>query len=83
MQWLLRFVGVWTVADAAFLLVAPNRWSRWWDRWLVAIGASTGWSRLVGLLELASGMYLLWLSLGPETARRLTAEFSERYESSL
>jgi len=79
MTWLLRFVGAWTVADAIFLMIAPNRWSRWWDRWLVALGASTWWSRLVGLLELASGVYLLWLSLSPETAHRLAARFGRRH----
>lgn|GEM_PF-5730546 len=70
MKWLLRSVGLWTIADAIFLIVAPKRWSRWWDRWLLAIGES-GWAaRLVGLLELASGVYLIQSSLVSETDRR-------------
>ena len=78
MKWILGFVGAWTVADAIFLMVTPSRWSHWWDRWLVALGNSMWWSRLVGLLELASGAYMLWLSLSPETARHLTADVRER-----
>lgn len=78
MKGILGFVGAWTVADAIFLMVTPNRWSHWWDRWLVALGSSMWWSRLVGLLELASGAYLLWLSLSPEAARRLADEARER-----
>ncbi|HEX5416739.1 MAG TPA: nitroreductase family deazaflavin-dependent oxidoreductase [Chloroflexota bacterium] len=73
--WLM--IGIWAFADAAFVLLAPRRWSRWWRDWLRRIGGNELASRLVALIELASAVYLIRRSLrhagavktGTDTAR--------------
>jgi len=76
MAWLLRFVGIWSIADAAFLLLAPRRWSRWWGRWIAMIGNNRPASLLFALLELAMGVYLICRSLAGDAGNGSNANNS-------
>lgn len=66
---LLRVFGIWALADAAFVLLAPRRWGGWLGR----IGGNRLASRLIALLVLASAVYLIRRSLSPNAAAKRRA----------
>jgi len=59
LNWILRGIGLWGVADGLFLTVFPERWASWWGRWLGEMSENRPIARSIGLLEIGLSLYLL------------------------
>ncbi len=58
MDRVLRFAGLWSIGDGIWAIANPKGWSRFWGRTLKAARRHPGRGRALGLVEVASGLYM-------------------------
>ncbi|HZW29253.1 MAG TPA: hypothetical protein VFF52_01005 [Isosphaeraceae bacterium] len=65
---LFALLGLWSIGDAAWLLLAPRGWARWWGGLVSWAGRSFRGRLLLALLEAVIGLWLVARAVGEERA---------------